>query len=49
MKNALPRWADVALLPAVCLVVALLVSAAVVALVGQEVILDHLLQEVRED
>ena len=35
MKNALPRWADVALLPAVCLVVALLVSAAVVALVGQ--------------
>ena len=35
MKNALPRWADVALLPAVCLAVALLVAGAVVALVGQ--------------
>ena len=35
MKSALPRWADVALLPAVCLVVALLVAGAVVALVGQ--------------
>ena len=35
MKDALPRWADVALLPAVCLVVALLVAGAVVALVGQ--------------
>ena len=29
MKDALPRWADVALLPAVCLVVALLVAGAV--------------------
>jgi simple sugar transport system permease protein len=35
MKDALPRWADVALLPAVCLVVALLSAGAVVALVGQ--------------
>ena len=35
MKDALPRWADVALLPAVCLAVALLVAGAVVALVGQ--------------
>ena len=35
MKQALPRWADVALLPAVCLAVALLVAGAVVALVGQ--------------
>jgi simple sugar transport system permease protein len=35
MKDALPRWADVALLPAVCLVVALLAAGAVVALVGQ--------------
>ena len=35
MKDALPRWADVALLPAVCLIVALLVAGAVVALVGQ--------------
>jgi simple sugar transport system permease protein len=35
MKDALPRWADVVLLPAVCLVVALLVAGAVVALVGQ--------------
>jgi len=35
MKNALPRWADVVLLPAVCLLVALLVAGAVVALVGQ--------------
>ena len=31
----LPRWADLVLLPVVCLVVALLVAAAVVALVGQ--------------
>ena len=31
----LPRWADLVLLPAVCLAVALLVAAAVVALVGQ--------------
>jgi simple sugar transport system permease protein len=31
----LPRWADVLLLPAVCLGVALLAAAAVVALVGQ--------------
>ena len=31
----LPRWADLALLPAVCLLVALLVAGAVVALVGQ--------------
>ncbi len=31
----LPRWADLVLLPAVCLVVALLVAAGVVALVGQ--------------
>ena len=35
MKDALPRWADVALLPAVCLAVALLAAGAVVALVGQ--------------
>ena len=35
MKDALPRWADVALLPAVCLAVALLVAGSVVALVGQ--------------
>ena len=34
MKDALPRWADVALLPAVCLAVALLAAGAVVALVG---------------
>ena len=32
---ALPRWADLVLLPLVCLLVALLVAAAVVALVGQ--------------
>lgn len=31
----LPRWADLTLLPAVCLGIALLVAAAVVALVGQ--------------
>jgi general nucleoside transport system permease protein len=31
----LPRWADIVLLPAVCLAVALLVAAGVVALVGQ--------------
>ena len=31
----LPRWADVVLLPIVCLMVALLVAAGVVALVGQ--------------
>ncbi len=31
----LPRWADLILLPAVCLAVALLAAAAVVALVGQ--------------
>jgi simple sugar transport system permease protein len=31
----LPRWADLVLLPAVCLLVALLVAAGVVALVGQ--------------
>ena len=31
----LPRWADIVLLPIVCLAVALLVAAAVVALVGQ--------------
>lgn len=37
MSNAhtLPRWADLVLLPAVCLGVALLAAAAVVALVGQ--------------
>ena len=32
---ALPRWADLVLLPAVCLAVALAVAAGVVALVGQ--------------
>jgi simple sugar transport system permease protein len=32
---AMPRWADLVLLPAVCLLVALLAAAAVVALVGQ--------------
>jgi ABC-type uncharacterized transport system permease subunit len=32
---AMPRWADLVLLPAVCLGVALLVAAAVVAMVGQ--------------
>jgi simple sugar transport system permease protein len=31
----LPRWADLVLLPAVCLAVALMVAAAVVAMVGQ--------------
>jgi hypothetical protein len=31
----LPRWADVALLPVVCLAIALLASGGVVALVGQ--------------
>ena len=31
----LPRWADLVLLPIVCLAVALLVAAGVVALVGQ--------------
>lgn len=31
----LPRWADLVLLPVVCLIVALLVAAGVVALVGQ--------------
>jgi len=35
MNAPLPRWADLVLLPAVCLLVALLVAAAVVALVGQ--------------
>lgn len=35
MKQTLPRWADVALLPPVCLGVALLAAGAVVALVGQ--------------
>ena len=33
---ALPRWADVFLLPVVCLLVALLAAGAVVALVGQD-------------
>lgn len=33
--QALPRWADLLLLPAVCLAVALLVAGGVVALVGQ--------------
>ena len=33
--QALPRWADLVLLPAVCLAVALLVAGGVVALVGQ--------------
>lgn len=33
--QTLPRWADLVLLPAVCLAVALLAAAAVVALVGQ--------------
>ncbi|ARV17288.1 hypothetical protein AEP_00325 [Curvibacter sp. AEP1-3] len=32
----LPRWADLVLLPAVCLAVALLAAAGVVALVGQD-------------
>jgi len=34
-RAALPRWADVALLPVVCLAIALLASGGVVALVGQ--------------
>lgn len=34
-SNALPRWADLVLLPAVCLAVALLAAGCVVALVGQ--------------
>jgi simple sugar transport system permease protein len=34
-SRALPRWADLVLLPAVCLAVALLAAGAVVALVGQ--------------
>lgn len=34
--HALPRWADLFLLPAVCLAVALLAAAGVVALVGQK-------------
>nr|WP_315465256.1 ABC transporter permease [uncultured Rhodoferax sp.] len=35
-KYTLPRWADLVLLPAVCLAVALLAAAGVVALVGQD-------------
>ncbi len=35
-SNALPRWADLVLLPIVCLLVALLAAAGVVALVGQD-------------
>ncbi len=34
-SHALPRWADLLLLPVVCLTVALLAAAGVVALVGQ--------------
>lgn len=34
-QKALPRWADLVLLPVVCLAVALAVAAGVVALVGQ--------------
>jgi simple sugar transport system permease protein len=34
-EQTLPRWADLVLLPIVCLMVALLVAAGVVALVGQ--------------
>jgi general nucleoside transport system permease protein len=34
-QHTLPRWADVALLPVVCLLVALLAAGAVVAAVGQ--------------
>ncbi len=34
-EQTLPRWADLVLLPIVCLLVALLVAAGVVALVGQ--------------
>jgi simple sugar transport system permease protein len=32
----LPRWADLVLLPAVCLLIALLVCAGIIALVGQD-------------
>lgn len=35
-STPLPRWADLVLLPAVCLMVALLAAAGVVALVGQD-------------
>jgi general nucleoside transport system permease protein len=35
-SHTLPRWADLILLPAVCLCVALLAAAGVVALVGQK-------------
>ncbi len=35
-SHVLPRWADLFLLPAVCLAVALLAAAGVVALVGQK-------------
>ncbi|MDE2416198.1 MAG: ABC transporter permease [Burkholderiales bacterium] len=35
LSHPLPRWADLVLLPAVCLLVALLAAGAVVALVGQ--------------
>ncbi len=34
-QQPLPRWADLVLLPAVCLLIALLAAAGVVALVGQ--------------
>jgi simple sugar transport system permease protein len=34
--QALPRWADLALLPAVCLAVALLAAGVVVVLIGQD-------------
>ena len=34
-SHTLPRWADLLLLPVVCLAVALLAAAGVVALVGQ--------------
>ena len=34
-SHVLPRWADLILLPAVCLVISLLAAGAVVALVGQ--------------
>jgi simple sugar transport system permease protein len=34
-EHTLPRWADLILLPVVCLAIALLVAAGVVALVGQ--------------
>ncbi|MGL6109572.1 MAG: ABC transporter permease, partial [Rubrivivax sp.] len=36
MNSALPRWADVALLPLLTLGIALLAAGAVVALVGQD-------------